>query len=284
VIPAQGARLANGKGFADRGSCRFFDPATSEERKPMQRLTVLLVMAAALAVTSGCASKKFVRNTVQTSSDALTARIETNEGEMKEIRDNLDQRVTGVDTRVTAVDGRVTALDAKTNEGFTSLRSDVKGVDQRAADARTAADRAAESINMLGTRFQNRNQFNISDEKAIPFKFDSASLDPLYTNVLDEIAATLMQNADAIVVLEGRTDSTGNKDYNVRLGERRIEAVKRYLAVEKGVPIYKIHEISYGADKPLAENKTRDGREKNRAVTMMVLTPKSDGSVASRND
>ena len=250
----------------------------------MQRVSIVLLMSAALVATSGCATKKFVRSSVKTSSDALTARIETNEGELKETRDTFDKRVTGVDGKVTAVDSRVTSLDSKTTEGFNAVRTDVRNVDQRAADARTAADRAADAVNSLGSKFQNRNQFNVSEEKAIQFKFDSAKLDKQYMDVLDEIAATLMQNVDAIVVLEGRTDSTGNKDYNVKLGERRIEAVRRYLAVDKGVPVYKIHEISFGSEKPLAENKTRDGREKNRAVTMTVLTPKLDGAVASRNN
>ena len=83
--------------------------------------------------------------------------------------------------------------------------------------------------------------------------------------------------------LEGRTDYVGDKNYNVRLGERRIEAVRRYLAIDKGVPIYKIHDISFGSEKPIAENKTKDGREKNRAVTMSVMVPKAD-AVASKND
>ena len=92
-----------------------------------------------------------------------------------------------------------------------------------------------------------------------------------------------MQHPDAILMLEGRTDSTGAKDYNVRLGERRVEAVRRYLAVEKGIPVYRIHEISFGAEKPLAENNTREGREKNRVVTVTILVPNTEGAVASRN-
>ena len=250
----------------------------------MQRVSMVLFMSAALVATSGCATKKFVRSSVKTSSDALTARIETNEGELKETRDTLDKKVTGVDSRVTTVDGRVTSLDTKTNEGFTAVRSDVRNVDQKAVDARGAADRAANAVNSLGTKFENRNQFNVTQEKAIQFKFDSAKLDEQYASDLDEVASMLVQNPDAIVVLEGRTDSTGNRDYNVKLGERRIEAVRRYLAVEKGVPVYKIHNISFGPEKPIAENKTKDGREKNRAVTMTVLVPKLDGTVASRNN
>ena len=201
----------------------------------MQRLSFLLLVCASILVVSGCATKKFVRNQVKTSSDTLTARIETNEGQIKEVQDDADKKVAGVDTKVSALDTRTS------------------------------------------------DQFNTSDQKSVQFKLNSATLDPQYTDMLDEIANTLMQNPDAIVVLEGRTDSTGAKDYNVKLGERRIEAVRRYLAVEKGVPVYRIHDISFGAEKPIAENTTRDGREKNRAVMMTVMVPKTEGAVASRN-
>ena len=54
------------------------------------------------------------------------------------------------------------------------------------------------------------------------------------------------------------------------------------MAVDKAVPVYKIHEISFGSEKPIAENKTREGREKNRAVTLTIMVPKTD--VAARND
>jgi outer membrane protein OmpA-like peptidoglycan-associated protein len=256
----------------------------------MKRFSVALLMFAAFAVASGCASRGYVRKTVTTSSDALSARIETDENNVKEIRDSLDKKITTVETKVAAVDSRVSGvdtkvseLDSKTTQGMNSLKTDVQGVDQRAGQARTTADRAANEVNVLGQKFQNRNMFNITDEKSIQFKFDSAKIDQPYMAALDELAAALSQNPDAFVVLEGRTDSVGDKDYNVRLGERRIEAVRRYLAIDKGVPIYKIQEISFGSEKPIAENKTKDGREKNRAVKMSVMVPKAD-AVASTND
>jgi len=252
----------------------------------MQKRSVLLLVSAAIMVTSGCATKKYVRNQVQTSSDTLTARIETTQGEVKEVQDNvdkLDQRVSGVDTKISGVDTRVSQLDTKTTEQFNSVRTDVQGVDQRASQAQTAADRAGTYVSTLDQKFQNRNNFNVTGEKSVQFKLNSASLDSQYKEVLDEVAIVLMHSPDAIVVLEGRTDNTGTKDYNVKLGERRIEAVRWYLAVEKGVPVYRIHNISFGAEKPVAENKTKEGREKNRAVTMTILVPKTDGAVASRN-
>jgi outer membrane protein OmpA-like peptidoglycan-associated protein len=246
----------------------------------MQRLLVLLVVSATITVTSGCATKKYVRNTVKTSSDALTARIEGNEGEIKETRDNIDK----VDQKVSGVDAKVSDLDSRTSEQFNTVRTDVQNADQKAGQAQSSADRIAGNVTTLDQKFQNRNNFNVTDEKSVQFKTNSATLDKQYMEVLDEIANALMQNQDAIVVLEGRTDNTGTKDYNVQLGERRIDAVKRYLAVEKGVPVYRIHDISFGAEKPVAENKTKEGREKNRAVMMTILVPKTQGAVATENN
>ena len=246
----------------------------------MQRLSLLLLVSATIIVTSGCATKKYVRNTVKDSSDALTVRIEGNEGEIKEVRDNVDK----VDNKVSGVDAKVSDLDSRTSEQFGAVRTDLQSADQKASKAQGSADRVAGDVTTLDQKFQNRNNFNVTDEKSVQFKLNSATLDKEYTQVLDEIANALMQNGDSIVVLEGRTDNTGAKDYNVKLGERRIDAVRRYLAVEKGVPVYRIHDISFGAEKPVAENKTREGREKNRAVTMTILVPKTEGAVASRNN
>ena len=242
----------------------------------MRKFSVVLLVSAAILIMSGCATKKYVRNQVKTSSDALTVQIENTQGEVKEVRDNVDKRVS-------AVDAEISELDTKTTGQINSVKTDIQNTDQKASQAKGTAERAANEVTTLDQKFRDRNQYNTTDEKVVQFKFNSATLEPQYMDVLDEIANTLMRNPDAILVLEGRTDSKGPKDYNVKLGERRVDAVRRYLAVEKGIPVYQIHEISFGAEKPLAENNTREGREKNRAVTMTVLMPKTEGTVASRN-
>lgn len=240
----------------------------------MKRWFVILLMVA--AVSSGCvATRKFVRGEVKTSSDQLSAKIDTNTTEIKETQDSVDQvnrrvsdvdqKVAGVDTRVTTVDSRVSTLDTRTTEGMNSLKSNVSAVD----------DKASKTLSQLGAldeRFQNRNNLAVASEHSIPFKFDSAALDPATTTALDEVVKALSENRDAIVVLEGRTDSTGDREYNVRLGERRVDAVRRYLA-EKDVPVYKIHQISFGAARPVAPNDSREGREKNRSVGVTILVP-----------
>lgn len=244
----------------------------------MRRLSIVLLFLVVVSVSSGClATRKFTRNEVGASADTLNARIDKTstelKGEVSEVRDG----VTRVDGRVTAVDGRVTALDTKTTTAVEGVRGEVRTVDQKAGTAQTAADRANQGVTTLDSKFTNRNLYSASTEKQILFRFDSAKLDTKYQPDLEEIASALQKNPDALILMEGRTDSSGDSDYNVKLGERRVEAVKRYLAVEMGVPVYKIHEISFGASKPLVENNSRENREKNRAVVLTILIPKSSG-------
>jgi outer membrane protein OmpA-like peptidoglycan-associated protein len=263
-------------------SCRFSIRRFSQEEQ-MQKLSAVLLVSGALIASQGCATRKYVRNEVQSASDTLGVRIDTNEGEIKETRDSVDR----VNQKVSGVETRVSELDTKTTQGLnslkTELKTDIQNTDQKVSQVQTATDRVAGDVVLLDQRFQNRNLYTVNSENSIMFRFDSAQLDMQYKDVLDEIANTLMENPDAILVMEGRTDSTGDRDYNVRLGERRVEAVRRYLVVEKSIPVYRIHEISLGSAKPIAANDTRDGRAKNRAVTMSVLVPKTTGSVASRN-
>ena len=73
------------------------------------------------------------------------------------------------------------------------------------------------------------------------------------------------------IEIQGNTDGIGTEAYNLKLGQERAEAVMRYLAMEHGFPLNRMSAISYGEFKPIADNKTRDGRAENRRVTLVVL-------------
>jgi len=255
----------------------------------MQRLqtgVLALSMAVVLGGSTGCLStRKFTRNEVKASSDALTAQMNTQnektQGQIKETQDSInlvnnrvagvDQRVTTVDQRVTGVDGKVADLDGRTTASVNGLKTDVSGV-----NAKTEA--TTRSLTSLDQKFQNRNNYEVTSTKNVLFAFDSATLAKDATGPLDEVAELAKTNPDAILVLEGHTDGTGDKEYNMKLGERRIEAVRRYLAVDKGVPVYKIEQVSFGAEKPIAPNDSKEGRIQNRAVTLSILAPSATAS------
>jgi len=243
---------------------------------------VLLITVMATLLPSCVATRKFTRNEVKASADnlstTLNGRIDKTNSDVSEVRDGVAR----VDTRVTGVDNRVTQLDQKTTQEITSVKGDVGNVDRKAGQAQTSADRVGAGLTALDDKFVNRNQFTVATEKQILFKFDSAKIDNKYQSDLESVAE-MLKNPDAVLILEGRTDSRGDSDYNVKLGERRVETVRRLLAVDMGVPVYKIHQVSFGSAKPIAENDSKEGREKNRAVVLTVLVPKAAGAAATRN-
>ncbi len=99
------------------------------------------------------------------------------------------------------------------------------------------------------------------------FDFDKSVLKPEGKTAIDrELKRTNFEGGAvgiARIKVVGNTDSIGSKTYNQKLSERRAEAVKAYL-VSKGVPASKIHTEGHGELDPVASNKTKEGRAKNR--------------------
>jgi outer membrane protein OmpA-like peptidoglycan-associated protein len=104
------------------------------------------------------------------------------------------------------------------------------------------------------------------------FKFGKTVLPDEAKQKLDEMVAHLKQDPKAIYLeIEGHTDNVGDKMINTKIGLERAEAVKRYLYEQYQIPLHKMNVISYGEEKPVAPNKTRDGRAQNRRVVIKVL-------------
>ena len=85
------------------------------------------------------------------------------------------------------------------------------------------------------------------------------------------VAQVKSQKAAIWVEIEGHTDNTGDAAFNQALGLARAEAVKRYLYEQHQVPLHKMNAISFGEEKPVMDNKTRDNRSQNRRVVIKVL-------------
>jgi OOP family OmpA-OmpF porin len=97
------------------------------------------------------------------------------------------------------------------------------------------------------------------------FDFDKSVVRPDGKKSIDEALAKLQGVSLEMVIATGHTDSIGTDAYNQKLSERRAAAVKDYL-VSKGMPAEKITTIGKGETQPVATNKTKEGRQKNRRV------------------
>ena len=87
----------------------------------------------------------------------------------------------------------------------------------------------------------------------------------------NEAAEKLKDNPNLRVEIEGHTDSVGTELYNLGLGQRRAEAVKGYLVLRHQVDSNRMTALSYGESRPIADNRTSEGRAQNRRVEFKVL-------------
>ena len=105
------------------------------------------------------------------------------------------------------------------------------------------------------------------------FKFGKTVLPDESKQKIDSMVAQLKQDPKNIYIeIEGHTDNVGDKMINEKIGMERAENVKRYLYEQYQIPLHKINVISYGEDKPVAPNNTREGRAQNRRVVVKVLS------------
>ncbi len=105
----------------------------------------------------------------------------------------------------------------------------------------------------------------IPEVRTIYFAYDSDTIRPEFQSVLQSHARFLRSNGNASVVLQGHTDERGTREYNLALGERRADAVKRFLSVQ-GVSPSQVEVVSYGEERPAARGSNEEAYAQNRRV------------------
>ena len=219
----------------------------------MKKLVLVPVLALALGGTTACATKKFVRGQV---------------GEVNDKVEGLSRSVEETQERTRTNEGRITEVDQKAQAADQKAQQ----AGQRAEDARVAADKVntrADAIEAASKRLVY--EVVLSEDKG-NFKFGQAVMPDDAKGEIDQLVQQLKaEPKGAYIEIEGHTDTTGPKDLNYRLGLERAENVKRYLYENHQVPLHKINVISYGEEKPIAPNNSRDGRAQNRRVVIRIL-------------
>lgn len=107
--------------------------------------------------------------------------------------------------------------------------------------------------------------------KNLMFRADSAKIEASSYEVLNDIYGFLVTNNDVVIEIGGHTNGIPDDDYCDRLSTARAKAVAEYL-VDKGVNPSKVQFKGYGKRKPIADNKTKYGRDKNQRVEIKILS------------
>lgn len=214
------------------------------------RIAVVVVVAGA---ASACATKGFVSNSVGDVNDRVETLGQSIEATQQQTRENAT---------------RITQVDQKADQAGAAAKT-AQNTATAAQGAATAAAAKATALDVASKRLIF--QVIISDNEG-NFEHGKADLPDDVRAKLDELAKKLKTDpAGNYIEIEGHTDSTGSEAVNDRLGLARAENVKRYLYETYQIPLHKINVISYGEQKPVAPNTTRDGRAQNRRVVIKVL-------------
>jgi OOP family OmpA-OmpF porin len=102
------------------------------------------------------------------------------------------------------------------------------------------------------------------------FDFDKSVIKPAGKEKLDDLIGKIKDINLEVIIAVGHTDSVGSDSYNQKLSVRRSEAVKAYL-VSKGIEKNRVYTEGKGEKQPVADNKTAEGRAKNRRVEIEVV-------------
>jgi len=223
-------------------------------------LVGVVVLAFAVAGASACATKGFVRS----ETGKVNGKVDTVSQSLEQTQERTRQN----EEKINAVDGKAqgaqTAADA--------AQQSANAADQKAGSAGEAARTAASKADEVDKNSKRLLYTVVLSEDQGGFKTAKFDLPDDAKAKIDEMITGIKADPKgAYFEIEGHTDSTGDKTYNEKLGMERAEAVKRYLYEQHQIPLHRINVISYGAEKPVADNKTKDGRAQNRRVVIKVL-------------
>lgn len=107
--------------------------------------------------------------------------------------------------------------------------------------------------------------------QSIPFNENKTNISPEAAKVLDEDGRMLKENPNIRVEIGGHTDATGSDKADMAISLKRAESVKKYLMDKFNIPGDRLVVKAYGKSKPIADNKSKEGRAKNRRVEIRIL-------------
>jgi outer membrane protein OmpA-like peptidoglycan-associated protein len=237
-----------------------------------KNLVAMSLLAVTVAMAPACATKKFVRTevgNVNSKVDTLSTTVEQTQARIQQDEARIGQ----VDQKAEAAGQKAEAAGQKADaagQSAQAAQNTATAAQQAARQAGTRADQVAADV--VASR-KLVYEVTLSEDQG-NFAFGKTDLPDMAKARLDQMISQLKGTTgkDLYIEVEGHTDNVGTAEGNYGLGLERAETVKRYLYVQLQVPLHKINVISYGEEKPVSPNTTRQGRAQNRRVVVRVLS------------
>lgn len=131
---------------------------------------------------------------------------------------------------------------------------------------RCPGTKADVAVNAYGCAKEEKAEIRIN----IEFNSGKTDVAAMYHAQLEDLAVFLKTHANTTAVIEGHTDSSGSLALNKKLSLARAEAVKNYLVTKLGIESRRLSAVGFGPEKPIADNTTLEGKQKNRRVVAVI--------------
>jgi len=187
--------------------------------------------------------------------------IKNTQDQVKQVDERAQSGINGANEKASTADQHASDAMNKANQA-----------DQSASQANQKSDKNAQELAGLRDTVANIDDYKLQSTATVEFKFNQYKLSPEAAQDLDKLATQVQADKRFLIAVEGFTDKTGAKAYNEALSRRRADAVVEYLVAKHDIPIYRIHTVGLGDNKPVDEGRGREARAKNRRVEVKVFT------------
>ena len=205
---------------------------------------------------------------IQAKVDQVGEQTTQNSSQIQDTRTQVKQVDDRAQSGISAAQERAATADQHAGEAMTSA----KAADQKAVQAGQTADQALQGVSSLRSVIANIDDYKLATSTTVPFKLNVYRLSDEAKADLDKLVGDVKSGKRFFIAVEGYTDSTGSRQYNEELSRKRADAVVNYLVAKHDIPIYRIHMVGLGKEKPADEGRTREARAKNRRVEVKVFS------------
>jgi outer membrane protein OmpA-like peptidoglycan-associated protein len=234
----------------------------------MTRIILTASLATGALLMGGCATKKYVQETtapIQAKVDQVGTQTTQNGQQIQQTKTDLTTSINGVDEKAQS------GISAAKEQAMTAQNS-AQSAMSKATDASSLANQDSEEIKSLRKVVENLDDYKQVADLTVPFAFNKYALTEKDRADLDSMVTSASKNKRYFIAVEGFTDSVGSREYNESLSRKRADAVTEYLVAKHDIPIYRIHMIGLGQEKPVDDGHTRAARAKNRRVEIKVFS------------
>jgi OOP family OmpA-OmpF porin len=218
-----------------------------------------LALAAASLLIVGCATKNYVKQSVQPIEQKV---------------DQVDQNSQKRDSEQVANLGKTNQQVDENEKQLDATTEIAKTADSESKGAMSKANQNTKDLNDLRNVVANIDDYKPGNQVVVHFGVNKNTLTKDETAKLDEVATQIGSVQRYFITVEGFTDQTGSSARNDQLSRERANQVISYLVGSHDIPVYRIHMVGLGDQKLIDEGKGKEARQASRRVEITIFSAK----------